>query len=167
MSASIIWPAASGHRHLFRVHGIRALRLVPAVVLLSCATVLAAAEAPGQPSLEKNSFYLSSAGFRVQVSNDPAGQKALRALPAHRFVINGAGDAVRYLYAEPNHCVCVFIGNQANYTDYRSILSQPLPQADNVSADYKTQASALLVGDPVGIDTIGDNTVAPYYLAYY
>ena len=50
---------------------------------------------------------------------------------------------------------------------YRSILSQPLPQADNVSPDYKTQASALLVGDPVGIDTIGDYTVAPYYLAYY
>jgi hypothetical protein len=37
----------------------------------------------------------------------------------------------------------------------------------DVAPDYKTQASALLVGDPVGIDTIGDNTVAPYYLAYY
>jgi hypothetical protein len=42
------------------------------------------------------------------------------------------------LYAEPNHSVCVFIGNQANYTDYRSILSQPLPQPDDVSPDYKT-----------------------------
>ena len=58
MPASIIWRVAAGHRHLSRVHGIRALRLFPAVVLLLCASVLAAAEAPNQPSLEKNSFYL-------------------------------------------------------------------------------------------------------------
>src|SRR5882757_493250 len=100
MSASIIWPVAAAYRHLFRVHGIRALRLFPAVVLLLCASVLAAEEAPSRPSLEKDSFYLSSAGFRVQFANDPAGQKALRALPAHRFVANGVGDGLRYSYAE-------------------------------------------------------------------
>jgi hypothetical protein len=43
-----------------------------------------------------------------------------------------------------------------------------LPQADDVAPDYKTQASALLTGnDPIGIDTIGDNTVMPYHSAYY
>jgi hypothetical protein len=75
MSASIIWPVAAAHRHLFRVHGIRALRLFPAVVLLLCGSVLAAKEAPSRQSLKKDSFYLSSAGFRVQFANDPAGQK--------------------------------------------------------------------------------------------
>src|SRR5712672_531851 len=86
MSASIIWPVAAAHRHLFRVHGIRALRLFPAVVLLLCASVLAAKEAPSRPSLEKDSFYLSSAGFRVQFANDPAGQKALRGKPGWRLL---------------------------------------------------------------------------------
>ena len=39
---------------------------------------------------------------------------------------------------------------------------------DNVAPDYKTQASALLTGDdPLGIDTIGDNTVAPLLPSYY
>jgi len=56
MSASIIWPVAAAYRHLFRVHGIRALRLFPAVVLLLCTSVLAAEEAPSRPSLEKDSF---------------------------------------------------------------------------------------------------------------
>jgi len=58
MPASIIWPDATSHRHLFRVYGLRALRLFPAVVLLLCAFGLAAAGAPSQLSLEKNSFYL-------------------------------------------------------------------------------------------------------------
>jgi hypothetical protein len=164
MSASIIRPVAASHRHLFRVQGIRALRLFPAVVLLFCATVLAATEVPSQPSLEKNSFYLSSAGFRIQVANDPAGQKALRALPPHRFVANGAGDAVRYLYAEPQHCVCIFVGTQQAYDNYRKILSEPLKPTNNLSPDYKTQAGVLLSGQPLRQSTRRDPTTLSDYL---
>ena len=157
MSASIIWPVAAAHRHLFRVHGIRALRLFPAVVLLLCASVLAAEEAPSRPSLEKDSFYLSSAGFRVQFANDPAGQKALRALPAHRFVANGVGDGLRYSYAEPQHCVCIFVGTQQAY--------EPLQQADDVSPDYKTQAGVLLSNQPLRQSTRRDPTTLSDYLS--
>jgi hypothetical protein len=164
MPASIIWPVAAGHRHLFRVHGIRALRLLPAVVPLLCPSVLAAAEAPSRPSLEKNNFYLSSAGFRVQVANDPAGQKTLRALPAHRFVVNGVGDALRYSYAEPQHCVCIFVGTQQAYDNYREMLRQPLKPTDNVPADYKTQAGVLLSGQPPRQSTRGDPTTLSDYL---
>jgi hypothetical protein len=153
----------------FRLFRAKAFGAFPAVALLLCASLLAALETPSKPFLDKNSFYLSSAGFRVQVANDPAGKKAMHALPPHRFVIHhlGGGD-VRYLYAEPNHCVCVFIGTKANYQDYRDILTQSMQPDNNVAPDYKTQASALLTGnDPLGIDTIGDFTVAPYYQAYY
>jgi hypothetical protein len=165
MSASITWPVAPEHRHLFRVNGIRALRLLPAVVLLFCCSVLAAAEAPSQPSLEKNSFYLSSAGFHIQVANDPAGQKALRALPAHRFVVNGAGDALRYFYAEPQHCVCIFVGTQQAYDNYRAILREPLKPSGNVPPDYKTQTGVLLSGQPLRQSTHGDPTNLSDYLS--
>ena len=164
MPASIIWPVAAGHRHLFRVHGIRALRLFPAIVLLLCASVLAAAETPSRPSLEKNSFYLSSAGFRVQVANDPAGQKALRALPAHRFVANGVGDALRYFYAEPQHCICIFVGTQQAYDNYREILRQERKPAHTVSPDYKTQTGVLLSNQPLRQSTRGDPTTLSDYL---
>ena len=165
MSASIIWPVAASHRHLFRDNAIRALLLFPAVVLLFFASVLAAAEAPSQPSLEENSFYLSSAGFRVQVANDPVGQKALRGLPAHRFVVNGVGDAVRYFYAEPQHCVCIFVGTQQAYDNYRETLRQPLKPTDNLSPDYKTQAGVLLSGQPLRQSTRGDPTTLSDYLS--
>jgi hypothetical protein len=165
MSASIIWPIASGHRHPYRVHGIKALRLIPAVVLLLHAAVSAAVEEPSKPFLDKNSFYLSSAGFRIQFANDPTGQKALRALPAHRFVANGAGDALRYLYAEPQHCVCIFVGTQQAYDRYRNLLSQPLKPTDNVPADYKSQAGMLLSNQPLRQSTIGDPITLSDYLS--
>ncbi len=165
MSASIIRPVAAGRRPQFRVQGIRALRLIPAVLLLLHAAVVAASEEPSKPFLEKNSFYLSSAGFRIQVANDPAGKKALRMLPAHRFVVNGAGDAVRYLYAEPQHCVCIFVGTQQAYDRYRNLLSQPLKPTDNVSPDYRTQAGVLLSGQPLRQSTVGDRTTLSDYLS--
>ena len=148
--------------------GAKAFGTLPAIVFLLCASLLAALEAPSKPFLEKNSFLLSSAGFRVKLANDAAGQKAMRALPAHRFVIHNNGGNVRYLYAEPNHCVCIFVGTQANYQDYRDILERGLPQADDVSPDYKTQASALLYGDLYDWDNLNQpDSIAEYLRDYY
>jgi hypothetical protein len=146
--------------------GMNALGIVPALVLLLCASLLLALETPSKPFLDKNSFYLTSAGFKVHFANDAAGKQALHALPPHRFVIHnlGGGD-VRYLYAEPQNCVCVFIGTQGAYTSYRDMLSQPMEQTDNVAPDYKTQASALLTGDPV--DMAGQPPYAAEYFRNY
>ena len=165
MPASIIRPVSASHRHLFRVHGLRALRLLPTAALLLCSFGLAAAEEPSRPSLDKNSLYLRSAGFRVQVANDPAGKKALRALPAHRFVINGAGEAARYFYAEPDHCVCIFVGSQQAYDRYLKFINQPLKPTDDPAPDYKTEAGVLLSNQPLRQSTFADPTTLSDYLS--
>lgn len=161
MSASII---AVGHWRRFRVKGSRILPLLAAAVALLHAAVVVAAEAPGKPVLDRANFYLSSAGFRIRVANDPAGQRAMRALPAHRFVAEGAGDAARYYYAEPDHCVCIFVGTAQAYDRYRRMVSQPVRPTDNAPADYKTQAGVLLSGQPLRIGTRGDPTTLTDYL---
>jgi hypothetical protein len=165
-SASTVESPAPCSSRKFRARVVNTPGVV--IALMLCASWLAALEPPSKPFLDKNSFYLTSAGFKPQFANDAAGKKALNALPPHRFVIHDNGGNARYLWAEPQHCVCVFIGTKDAYDNYRAILAQPLPQVDNVAPDYKTQASALLTGnDPIGIDTIGDDTVMPYYSAYY
>jgi hypothetical protein len=137
------------------------------IVLLQAASLSSALEPPSKPFLDKNSFYLSSAGFKVHLASDAASKKAMHALPPHRFVIHRvSGDDIRYLYAEPLHCVCVFIGTLDAYQNYRGILSQPIQQPDNVSADYKSQVSSVLVGDPV--DIVGyPPYAAEYFHNYY
>jgi hypothetical protein len=160
--------ASASPPRFFNARGRKAFGAVPAMALLLCASLLAALEVPSKPFLDKNSFYLSSAGFRVQVANDEAGRKAMQALPPHRFVIHRDGGNVRYLYAEPNHCVCIFIGTEANYRDYRDILAKPVDQPDNVAPDYKTQASALLYGDPYDWTSLNQPTsIADYLQTYY
>ena len=148
---------------------LKTIGVLPAIALLLCASLLIALEVPSKPFLDKNSFYLSSAGFRVQVANDAAARKAMDALPPHRFVVHRYGNNdVRYLYAEPNHCVCIFIGTQEAYQNYRDILARPIQQPDDVAPDYKTQASALLYGDPYDINSIDPpNTLAQQLQDYY
>ena len=147
----------------------RGLGALTALALLLCTSLLIALEVPSKPFLDKNSFYLSSAGFRVQVANDAAAKKAMNALPPHRFVVHRYGNnQVRYLYAEPNHCVCIFIGTQEAYQNYRDILARPVDQPDNVAPDYKTQANALLYGDPYDLNSIdAPNTLAQELQDYY
>jgi hypothetical protein len=165
MSTSMTLPSAVRYSRMRWALGRNVVGVFPAIVLLLGASLLVALETPSKAFLDKNSFYLSSAGFKVHFANDAAGKQALHALPPHRFVIHnlGGGD-VRYLYAEPQHCVCVFIGTKSAYTSYRDMLNQP-DQPDNVSPDYKTQAGALLTGDPVNM--VGQPAYAAEYFRNY
>ena len=167
MSTFMTLPSAVRYSRMRWELGKNVVGVFPAIVLLLCASLLVALESPSKPFLDKNSFYLSSAGFKVHFANDAVGKQALHALPPHRFVIHdlGGGD-VRYLYAEPQHCVCVFIGTKGAYASYRDMLSQPLQQADDVAPDYSTQAGALLTGDPVNI-TGQPPYAAEYFRNYY
>ena len=134
------------------------------IAMMQCLSLFAV-EPPSKPFLDKNSFYLSSAGFTVHFVNDAAGKKAMHALPPHRFVVHDLGSGnVRYLYAEPQHCVCIFVGTQQAYDSYRKILSQPLKATNNASPDYKTQAGVLLSGQPLRQSTRGDPTTLSDYL---
>jgi hypothetical protein len=42
------------------------------------------------------------------------------------LVVHDNGGNPRTLTAEPQHCVCVFIGTSDAYENYRAILAQPL-----------------------------------------
>jgi hypothetical protein len=151
-----------------RRRGWKAFALLGAIVLLFGASLLMALEMPSKPFLDKNDFFLSSAGFRIQLANDAAGRKALHALPPHRFVMHQIGEQVRYFYAEPVYCNCVFVGTPAAYQAYRDMLRQPLQQPDDVAPDYETQASALLNGPPVWLNTLDEpDTLAEYFRDYY
>ena len=137
----------------------RTIGILPAIALFLSASLLVALEMPSKPFLDKNSFYLSSAGFRVQLANDPAAKKAMHALPPHRFVVHRYGNDLRYLYAEPNHCSCIFVGTQSAYDSYRGMLARPVDQPDYVAPDYKTQAGALLNGTPYDYSSLNQDAV--------
>jgi hypothetical protein len=143
---------------------VATILVVGALLLLGSPRPAAAAD-QARPALDQNSLYLRSAGFGVKIANDPAGKKALHALPAHRFVLNGTGEAARYFYAEPDHCSCIFVGTQQAYDRYLKFVSSPQKATDNPSPDYKTEAGVLLSNQPLRQSTFADPTNLSDYLS--
>jgi len=157
---------AKDHPALVAAGALRSAALpLTALLVTLLAWPLAAQHAtPSKPFLEKTGFYLRSAGFRIQLANDPMSRRALKALPPHRFVIHKAGGAPRYVYADPGMCNCIFSGTRDNYESYLSILRQPIPGVADVSPDYKTEASAMLMEQPIDYDMTGqDDTLADFF----
>ena len=60
----------------------------------------------------------------MQPANTPARVALLRALPANKIVQRTRGSAVRYVYADPLVCGCLYVGDQAAYGRYRQEVFQ-------------------------------------------
>ncbi len=142
--------------------------VLSAVLVVLLALPLAAQQTPSRPFLEKTAFYLRSAGFNIRFANDdPKTERALRAMPPHRFIVHTLGGAPHYVYADPGVCNCIFAGTRDNYESYLSILRQPIPGVADVSPDYKTEASALLMEQPIDFGEVNpEDTLADYFRDY-
>ena len=95
----------------------------PAAAMLFAALGLAACETPQEQVTQKEDS-LAAAGFIVRPANTPERQAMLNRLPPHHFVRRVHGDDVKYVYADPLVCDCLYIGTQQAYGQYRLHVQQ-------------------------------------------
>lgn len=91
-------------------------------VLAICLAVTACAT-PQQRAVDREDL-LSAAGFTVRPANTPERVASLRSLPANKMVQRIRGDSVRYVYADPLVCACLYVGDQAAFGRYRQEVFQ-------------------------------------------
>ncbi len=91
--------------------------LTPFAALAACLAVAACAS-PQQRAEEQENL-LSAAGFTVLPANTPERSASLRTLPANKVVQHMRGSTVRYVYADPLVCACLYVGDQAAFGRYR------------------------------------------------
>ena len=92
---------------------------------LAAALCLAlAACATPQQRAENRENLLAAAGFTAVPANTPARVASLRALPPNKVVQRTSGNSVRYVYADPLVCACLYVGDQAAYGRYRQEVFQ-------------------------------------------
>ena len=83
---------------------------------------------------------LANAGFVMRPANTPEKMARLKLLPPRKFVARTKAGGVRYfLYADPDYCKCVLVGDQRAMQTYRDMVSPPrglpgLPDTSGPSA---------------------------------
>lgn len=90
---------------------------------LALACLAAACATPQQRAVDREDL-LSAAGFIVQPANTPQRLASLHTLPANKVVQRIGATSVRYVYADPLVCACLYIGDQQAYARYRQEVFQ-------------------------------------------
>jgi hypothetical protein len=71
-------------------------------------------------------MHLEDVGFVMRAAT-PQQIERLRALPPRKFVARTAGGRRYYLYADPDLCKCVFLGDETAMQSYKDLVSAPIP----------------------------------------
>jgi hypothetical protein len=109
---------------------------------------------------EGRDMKLEDMGFVMRPANTPAQLDRLRLLPPRTFVSHSKNGRRYYLYADPDYCQCVFVGNELAMKSYRDLVSPP-PQAPTAIGPGKPSVASEMVqemDDDIGM-TIFDGDI--------
>lgn len=77
---------------------------------------------------EGQDMRLEDVGFIMRPANSPQQRERLKLLPPRTFVARTKNGRRYFLYADPDYCQCVFLGNALAMKNYQDMVSPP-PQA--------------------------------------
>jgi hypothetical protein len=90
----------------------------PSLCVLAFLPMLISPIEAKERAVPNNLFTLS--GFVVKYGDSPERLAVLRSLPANKLVARSRGGKTYFVYAEPNGCVCAFVGTPESYARYRN-----------------------------------------------
>src|SRR5271154_6392949 len=76
-------------------------------------------------SQEGRDMKLEDMGFVMRPANTQAQLERLRQLPPRTFVARSKNGRRYYLYADPDFCKCVFVGDELAMKSYQDLASPP------------------------------------------
>ena len=127
------------------------------LALLIFCTTGAAAGPEGQD------MKLEDMGFIMRPANNDQQLERLRLLPPRTFIARTKNDRRYFLYADPDYCKCVFVGDEIAMQNYRDLTS-PGPQAPTAIGPGKPTVTQQMIQeiDPTLGGTIFDGDILDY-----
>jgi hypothetical protein len=109
---------------------------------------------------EGSDMKLEDVGFVMRPANTPAQIERLRQLPPRTFVARSKSGRRYFLYADPDYCKCVFVGDELAMKNYQDLVSPP-PQAPIAIGPGKPSVASEMIQemDPVLGGTIFDGDI--------
>ena len=114
-------------------------------------------------SQEGSDMKLEDMGFMMRAADAPAQIERLRQLPPRTFVARSKNGRRYYLYADPDYCKCVFVGDETAMKNHRDLVSPP-PQAPMAIGPGRPSVASEMIQemDPVLGGTIYDGDILDF-----
>jgi uncharacterized protein YdbL (DUF1318 family) len=99
------------------------------VALVSVVVVTSGCAAMRRSDVDTQEQLLSAAGFQMKLADTPDKLKHLQELTSQKLVPHTRDGKLYYVYADPEFCKCMFVGNEPAYQKYQDLaLKQKLSQ---------------------------------------
>ena len=109
-----------------------------------------------------NDMKLEDAGFVMRSADTAEKLARLRVLPPRQFVSRTGKSGRYYLWADPDTCRCVFLGNERAMQAYRDMRRAGLPQVDNVPAGGADPERMIIRDMDADMGAVADDDVLDY-----
>ena len=95
-------------------------------------TIITLCALPALPAMAQRAtgMLLEDAGFKMREANTPQRMERLRSLTPHKLIARQKNGVPYYLYADPDDCKCLFVGDKIAFENYRAMPPQPLQPYD-------------------------------------
>jgi hypothetical protein len=112
---------------------------------------------------EARDMKLEDVGFTMRPANTPGQIERLRLLPPRTFVARSRNGRRYYIYADPDYCKCVFLGNELAMRNYRDLVTPPQAPPMPAGPAGSSLTGPLVVELAPNLDlTIGDGDILDY-----
>jgi hypothetical protein len=114
-------------------------RIVPPFpgIAIAVAALLAGCTTFERDDVQDTEQQLAAAGFDIKLADNPARRDHLATLPQHTLARFDRDGRPYYVYADPDWCKCMYVGNQADYDAYERLIAQ------EEVAEEKEEAAAM------------------------
>ena len=91
---------------------------------------------------------LSAAGFQRRPADTPDTQAQLARLPAHELFAEPrqSGTSIEYVYADPDQCRCLFVGDENAYQAYQRLSVEKRIADEHLRAAQLEENATLYAG---------------------
>lgn len=78
---------------------------------------------------------LMDSGFKMRPADTPEKLAQVKQLPQHKIITHQQGDKVLYIYADADHCKCVYAGGKEAYQRYQGFAVEKQSEEDRIVED--------------------------------
>lgn len=111
--------------------------LVTVMVVASGCAAMRKSEVDSQEQL------LSAAGFQMKLADSPEKVAHLQTMTSQKLVPHSKDGKLYYVYADPEFCKCMFVGNAAAYQKYQDLALKEKLSQERLNAAAMNENAAM------------------------